>query len=312
MTLEYFNLRQKELIDNIPIKLSCSLGYHTICDFVLCDRFYENSNLSITEHIKFCNNLKNNDKLFLNYSYVEKYIREIIKIFKNNNVKLVFFILVEPNAPNWFIELLLPYTIEMFIQNNIYNHPNVHVMPIGLRDPEEVHKNHKGFSHKYIIEEKSKHQSKEYLCYLTFSYNHYERNRCETILGNKDFVVNLNNKQFEKQPSIHCGKVPVWINYEYTHKSYFVLSPRGYGEDCHRFFESIYLDSIPIVKRTNTVFDKLYYVFPCLVVDDWNEVTKDFLEENKEPCFTKLNLFKTNYPNAFTDLNSIYELLKKL
>ena len=39
------------------------------------------------------------------------------------------------------------------------------------------------------------------------------------------------------------------------------MSPRGNGEDCHRFYEAIYLDSIPIVKRTNTPFDKLYNAF---------------------------------------------------
>ena len=112
---------------------------------------------------------------------------------------------------------------------------------------------------------------------MCFSFTHFERNRCYEMLKNQNFVLNLNNGNYEKQPSIHCGKVPVWTNYEYTHKSIYVLSPRGAGEDCHRFYEAIYLYSIPIVKRTNTPFDKLYNVFPCLIVNDWNEVTQELL-----------------------------------
>jgi hypothetical protein len=128
-------------------------------------------------------------------------------------------------------------------------------------------------------------------------------------LKNYSFVINLNDNSYEKQPSVHCGKVPIWINYEYTHKSYYTLSPRGCGEDCHRFYEAIYLDSIPIVKRTNTTFDKLYNIFPCLVVNDWNEITEELLLYKKDEYIEKIKTFKIKYPNSFTDLNSIYELL---
>jgi hypothetical protein len=122
----------------------------------------------------------------------------------------------------------------------------------------------------------------------------------------------LNDESYEKQPSIHCGKVPVWINYEYTHKSIYTLSPRGAGEDCHRFYDAIYLDSIPIVKRTNTVFDKLYEVFPCLVVNDWNEITEKLLLDKKDEYLQKIIDFKNKYPRALTDLDSIHELLLQM
>jgi hypothetical protein len=72
------------------------------------------------------------------------------------------------------------------------------------------------------------------------------------------------------------------------------------------------LDSIPIVKRTNTSFDKLYNIFPCLVLNDWNEVTEKLLLHNKEMLMQKIKDFKTKYPNAFTDINSIQELLLQM
>jgi hypothetical protein len=215
----------------------------------------------------------------------------------------------EPIVPVNIVKLLLPVSLGIFNNNNVYNHPLIHCMPIGIRDCEKVVPNHKGFSHDYLYNEGLKVVNKEYLALLCFSYTHYERNNCYNKLKGLPFVKNLNDGLYEKQPSIHCGKVPVWINYDFTHKSYYTLSPRGAGEDCHRFYEAIYLDSIPIVKRTNTAFDKLYNVFPCLIVNDWSEVTEELLLKNKDIYMEKISVFKNKYPNALTDLDSIQELL---
>jgi hypothetical protein len=214
----------------------------------------------------------------------------------------------EPILPNNLIELFLPHALRIYINNNVYNHPLVNIMPIGIRDCEKVVINHKGFNHDYMYEEGLKSVTKDILCLLCFSYTHNERNRCYDELHKKEYITNLNDRTYETQPSIHCGKVPIWVNYEYTHRSYYTLSPRGGGEDCHRFYEAIYLDSIPIVKRTNTVFDKLYNAFPCLIVNDWNEITEELLISQKEYYMNKIVEFKTKYPNAFTDLSSIHDL----
>jgi hypothetical protein len=215
----------------------------------------------------------------------------------------------EPIVQMNIINLLSHVALGFFLNNNIYHHPLIHCMPIGIRDCEKVVPNHKGFSHDYLYDEGLKIVTKEYLCILCFSYTHNERYKCYNELKNKSFVKNLNDNVYEKQPSIHCGKVPIWINYEITHKSDYTLSPRGAGEDCHRFYEAIYLDSIPIVKKTNTAFDKLYNIFPCLIVNDWNDVTEELLLSKKDEYFQKIKTFKTKYPNAFTDLTSIDELL---
>jgi hypothetical protein len=212
----------------------------------------------------------------------------------------------EPIVSIDIVNKLLPYTIHMYLQNNIYDNPLIHTMPIGIRDGEEICPNHKHFTHKYLIDESKIEREKEYLCLLCFSSeNNPDRYLCEKYLENKNFILNLNNKAFEKQPSIHCGKVPVWINYEYTHKSYYVLSPFGCGVDCHRFYEALYLDSIPIVKKTNTAFDKLYNIFPCLVINEWNEITQELLENNKDKLMNKLFEFKNKYNNFFYDLRII-------
>lgn len=306
--MENYNIIKTEVNNRLLFKMS-QIGYALYCDILFTNRIPE-----IQQNIELVNHLKNGDKIFISVLLNELTIdlNQLVDILRNNNVKVYFYLMYEPVVPLNIIDLLLPVSLGFFINNNCYENPMIHSMPIGIRDCEKVVPNHKGFSHDYLFKESLNTYDKEYLCLMVFSYTHHERYNCYHTLKDKPFVVNLNDNTYEKQPSIHCGKVPVWINYEYTHKSIYTLSPRGAGEDCHRFYEAIYLNSIPIVKRTNTVFDKLYNVFPCLIINDWHEVNETLLLEKKDECLKKIKDFKEKFSNAFTDLNSIHELLLQM
>jgi hypothetical protein len=307
--MEKYNLIKKQVNDRLIFKLS-QIGYALNCDLLFTNRIPE-----IEQNIGLVNNLTTGNKIFISVLPHELTIdlNQMVQILQNNNTKVYFYIMYEPIVPFNIIELLLPVSLGIYINNNNYEHPLIHNMPIGIRDCEKVVPMHRGFSHDYLYNEGLKNSiDKEILCLMCFSYTNHERYRCEEQLKDKEFVVNLNVGTYEKQPSVHCGKVPVWTNYEYTHKSYYTLSPRGAGEDCHRFYEAIYLDSIPIVKRTNTPFDKLYNIFPCLIVDDWCDITEELLIKNKEEGMQKIKDFKNKYPIAFTELNSIDELLLQM
>jgi len=293
-------------MDLIIFKLS-QLGYALNCDVAFTNRSPHFLSQEINKNKLF--HLKNGDSIFISPKETNLYFNYLINILNKKKIKVNFYIMDEPIVEKEIIELLLPFSNNMFLQNNIYDHPNVHNFPIGIRDCEKIFHNHKGFSHDYLLNQGKKNVEKEYLCLLCFSFSHNDRYECYNKLNDKKYILNINDNQYEKQESIHCGKVPIWINYEYTHKSFYVLSPRGYGEATHRFFEAIYLGSIPIVKKTNTVFDKLYNIFPCLIINEWDEVTEKLLIENKDFCVKKIKDFKQKYPNAFIDVNSIYELL---
>ncbi|CAF4858075.1 unnamed protein product [Rotaria sp. Silwood1] len=53
------------------------------------------------------------------------------------------------------------------------------------------------------------------------------------------------------------------------------LSPRGNGIDCHRTWEALYLDAIPIV--WHSTIDSLYTDLPVIIIHDWNEINEQFL-----------------------------------
>ena len=62
----------------------------------------------------------------------------------------------------------------------------------------------------------------------------------------------------------------------------FWLSPRGNGLDCHRTWEALYFGRIPIVR--SSTLDGLLNGLPVLIISDWNQITRAFLEES----FTKI------------------------
>ncbi|WP_136657394.1 hypothetical protein [Nitratireductor sp. XY-223] len=60
----------------------------------------------------------------------------------------------------------------------------------------------------------------------------------------------------------------------------FTLSPLGNGFDCHRTWEAILLGTVPIVPRSGIT--SLFTGLPVCIVDDWAEVTVDYLERKRE------------------------------
>ena len=73
---------------------------------------------------------------------------------------------------------------------------------------------------------------------------------------------------------------PVELWRQYT-RHRFGLSPPGNGEDCHRTWEMLFFNMIPIVK-SGPLVDSLFSKFelPVVIVKDWKEVCQvGFLEE---------------------------------
>lgn len=65
----------------------------------------------------------------------------------------------------------------------------------------------------------------------------------------------------------------------------FWLSPRGNGIDCHRTWEALYLDIIPIV--WNSSLNVLYEDLPVVIINDENELNANFLYENLKTISAK-------------------------
>jgi len=82
--------------------------------------------------------------------------------------------------------------------------------------------------------------------------------------------------------------------YAQLSKSKYVLSPEGTGIDCHRIYESIFFNSIPILKRTQ--LDAFYSKLPVIIVNEWSDVTESDLIQNYETRLDRIVQWKLNNP----------------
>lgn len=85
--------------------------------------------------------------------------------------------------------------------------------------------------------------------------------------------------------------------YKELPKFKFVLSPPGAGLDCHRTWELLYLGCIPIVQKST--ISELYEDLPILVVDKWDDITKEFLERKYEEIKTMKENGKYNMEKLY-------------
>jgi hypothetical protein len=111
------------------------------------------------------------------------------------------------------------------------------------------------------------------LVYMNFNIHTYpqERQKVFDLFQNKEWVTkgNIENTlegrtRFLRELRNHT----------------FALCPRGGGVDTHRLWETLYMGSIPIVKRDLALTD--FEDLPICFIDDWNEVTSEFLEKEKQ------------------------------
>ena len=98
---------------------------------------------------------------------------------------------------------------------------------------------------------------------------------------NSKLVDNWNNKK---------KLIETWEE----HNNYsFELSPYGNGLDCHRFYEAIMLNTIPIVK--DGPLTPLYKQFSCVIVKDLNEITEENLKKWKKEIKIDKDKIKFSY-----------------
>jgi hypothetical protein len=282
-------------------------------------------NVGIHDYAEYAAQLREGDSVFISTRESAVPVHTLVAILRARNVRVVFYIMEEPLVAWEIVERLLPVSIRIFIQNNEYDHPKIHIMPIGIRDCGSVVLMHHRFHHSWLYEKGVSFRTtmgantRPMKCLLCFSvWTHPSRQECyDLFAGASSFVYNLNDATNVGAAPVANSfeKVPAPVVYDKTLESRYALCPRGCGVDTHRFYECIYLGCVPIVVRTHTVFDRLYHPvtgFPCLVVERWADVTEELLDASYPDCFARMRDFHARYPRFLTDLDSIEELLVRM
>lgn len=236
---------------------------------------------------------------------LEKYIREINSLkpkvlFVYGHDTEIFlsicnqintpFILVTHNSDLGVFEkyksLINDKIVKWFGQNNYIQHEKVVALPIGLARKKYPHGNIHLFEQ---IVNKQNTKSSLYFKNFSIDTNIHERSFVDNITSNNGFVMSP----------------PTSIENYWTKlsQSVFSVCPPGNGIDCHRIWESLYLNTIPIVKF-NQAFES-FQDLPILFINSWECLTFDLLENYYKSFkgFTSYNLEKL-------DINYWYNKIK--
>lgn len=105
-------------------------------------------------------------------------------------------------------------------------------------------------------------------------FNFYDIKK--SILIYKNFGIDSNPPQRQacefnvKIPNQYVKGSSRQAYYKSLAESYFTVSPDGFGVDCHRHWEALYFNCIPIVTK-NSLNDFYSKLFPIVVINDWSE-----------------------------------------
>jgi len=152
--------------------------------------------------------------------------------------------------------------ITWYSQNLEMTHPKVKALPIGLANIEWGHGNTTIFSKHFYG-----HRPKTKMLSAAFRFHtHPQRKICAETTGIVSVITDDYDTYLTNLDS-----------------SYFTLSPRGNGPDCHRLWEALYLRTIPIVLRDRAMTHFAH--LPILMLDSWDEFNTLTLDET---LYTKI------------------------
>jgi mannosyltransferase OCH1-like enzyme len=185
------------------------------------------------------------------------------------------------NAKKTFEEpyILTDNIIRLYTVNPDVIHPRIELLPVGIENS------------------MWKSQKKEIMSEL--------RKRLSVRNGFVLMNHSMNTNREERQKVYDLFKPISWVStydkttYEQFYRLLasfkFVLNPMGNCFDNHRMWEAFYLGCIPITKRC--VMTSFYEDMPMVIIDNWEQVTKEFLDSEYERIMNTLcNLEKMWMP----------------
>lgn len=218
--------------------------------------------------------VKDGDTIFLKTDLMAFFFTEVHPFITKK------YILVTHNsdysAPDKFIQYLNDDKLIAWFGLNCDNNSNSKFIPI----PIGIANQYSPYGNIKVLNEAIQNISdaeRPWLVYLNVGKTHKERIDIQKVFYNKSWC-----KKGQRKP--YCEYLKDVI------QSKFILCPRGNGLDCHRQWEAMLLGAIPIMKHSS--IDQVFEGLPVLYVNDWSDVTEDFLQ--KSYILIKNQHFKTD------------------
>jgi len=264
MKLLINKLKKDELLTSYNFARNSDVVFSEMVTHEQFDRFKDKESLEIVYedrnlvfYIRKQFTLKENDVIFCNSHFIELLLKKI-KYSEFQNLKIITHQTDIPVNKNIYMKK--PKSVSFWFGINI-NHKDRGLIPIPIGLAND-------YSPKNLMQDDYKKleesEKKERKIYLNFedNTNISERTKIRNLLQHQTWIVEESKKSLKDYLS--------GIN-----KHFFNLAPWGNGYDTHRFWETLYANSIPITR------DHITYAtakeLPVLFVKDYKELNLEFL-----------------------------------
>jgi len=212
------------------------------------------------------------DIIYVQFNFIESFINKI-----HPKIPHPYF-LITHNADEVVDEKYLhflrdPKIIKWFAINVDIDDEKIVPIPIGIQNREFHYK--KSNEIDVIKRIGETYYTRSNLVYLNITPNTFFTERAFVLdfFSDKNFISRVENRNFEE--------------FLIDLKSHtFCLSPSGGGLDCHRTWEALHMGCIPIIRplvnpslKLAEGFNAMFKDLPVIIVENWEEVTPEFLEE---------------------------------
>jgi hypothetical protein len=224
----------------------------------------------------------NNPRLVFCYTHLVEKLYHNLSKFQNN------FVLITHNSDYNITKkhlYILDSTkiIHWFSQNVTITHPKLSFIPIGIANSCWGHGNEINFYN--ALPEST---NKNFIIYFNFTVNTNPTKR-QTC---KDTLENIGLKFMDSYPSNEY--LAILAQHKYS------ICPEGNGIDSHRIWESYILKTIPIMLK-NSFTEIVAKDYPCILLDNWNDLTLDLISDFENNNINYLELEKKIDFNYFKD-----------
>lgn len=185
-------------------------------------------------------------------------------------------LLGEPKLVSWFVTQHSP-------SPEWVSHPKLEFIPLGMDlNALKVRKSYMASNPSFPRERKT-------LLYVNFDAHQLPGRATDLDAVQRQFDTKLHNHydNLVSQGKLMSLRDKYKRKYQksllYQHfsdlaESKFVMSPKGFGFDCHRTYDSIAMGAIPIVMG-NPYFRLMFQDLPVLLIQNWSTIGPTFLRE---------------------------------
>jgi len=218
--------------------------------------------------------IKNNDIIFIKSDFLNEFNSLLKKIDKK-------IILISGNSDliiddNFLSIINNKNIIKWYAVNSIIKHDKMVNIPLGLQNEHLYFYNNPQSNQKLITNVINENivKNKNVLLSFNIKTNILHRKPIYDKLKNKSYI---DIRNFKRDDRFDINFMMDYYREIKKHK--FVICPLGNGPDCHRYWEVLYLGSIPIIQK-HPVLDNFFEndTLPVLYIDDISKINKNMLD----------------------------------